>query len=362
MKPVQELSRVAPEMLAGLHADAALRQRILSAQSALHPWTLRRLAPIGVAALVLVGGVTAWLRTTEHPAKPGTVTIEIQSAGGSASGDLLASLDVPGDSVQIGNQAKVSAFQSLLARGDNGNFPLIGYNGSAYRMLTAPGSLSKKALGDSLGTVALYTDEPSLTDADAWYGLLSNAAEEGSEVYAVAGLSSGTAVAAQVDGEMRLFQRASYADYGSGGGSLEDVLSVRGKVKSLDLSGVGVVEDSAAANALMSLLLDNAVFQGDGSASGKQALNIRLNNGLTLQLLVSGDTLSCCGAWSCAEFFSAFQAALPVAQPAEQEAPSGQDASPEQQAEPPVAEAPPVGIEPAQELLPPPEAPPAPLP
>ena len=42
----------------------------------------------------------------------------------------------------------------------------------------------------------------------------------------------------------------------------------------------------------------------------KAGRKITLENGLRLQLGVSGDTLMGCGGWSCPEFFDAFEAAL----------------------------------------------------
>ena len=313
MKRPQDLAQVAPEMLSGLRAGDALRERVLSARPSSPRETLLRAVPLCAAALAVVCVVGLLLSAPKHPDAPaGTVSIESRSAGeaGAESPAHLALLDVPDGSIQITNQSKASAFKSLFASGSGGNFPLVGYNGNAYRMLSSPSALGDGALGEALGSVALYTDEPALADSGAWYGLLSNVAEEGATVYAVSGLSPSTAVAARVSGKARLFQRASYADYGAGGGSLEKVLDVRGKVASLDLSGVGRIEDPGAANALMSVLLDSASFQGDGLPGGKQTLHIKLNSGLTLQLQVSRNTFSGCGSWSCQEFLDAYAQTL----------------------------------------------------
>ena len=90
---------------------------------------------------------------------------------------------------------------------------------------------------------------------------------------------------------------------------MEDTFSVRGKVKTLELSGVGTLSGEAA-NAAVDVLLDNATLQSADATARAQSLTVTLDNGLKLQLGVSGDTLCGCGGWSCPEFFEAFEAAL----------------------------------------------------
>ena len=97
-----------------------------------------------------------------------------------------------------------------------------------------------------------------------------------------------------------------YEDRGS---SLEETFSVRGKVKRLELSGVGELTGEAA-NRAIDVLLDQAVLQSADASSRRQTLTVTLDSGLMLQLGVSGDTLCGCGGWSCPEFFEAFEAAL----------------------------------------------------
>ena len=65
-----------------------------------------------------------------------------------------------------------------------------------------------------------------------------------------------------------------------------------------------------AANAAVDVLLDNATLQSADATARAQSLTVTLDNGLKLQLGVSGDTLCGCGGWSCPEFFEAFEAAL----------------------------------------------------
>lgn len=316
MKPLQTLPQVTDELLGGLHADAVLYQRILSAATPSHrpprPLHLRTVS-LCAAALVLTLGATSLWRGLQKPGKPvhDSLLIDKHAAAGEPSSvpDLRSSLiDVPDGSIDISNVRSAPKFQSIFSGGSNGNFPLIGYNGHAYRMLNT--SISNSVVGSSLGTVSLYTEEPALADSSDWYGLLSNAASEGTEVYAVSGLSTDTAVSASVNGNMALFQRASYSGFGAGGGSLENVLDVRGQVASLSLSDYGTVSDSGKANELIGLLLDNASYQNDDPVRGQHALHIRLNSGLTLQLLVSKNNFFACGTWSCPDFIPAFEQAM----------------------------------------------------
>ena len=112
-----------------------------------------------------------------------------------------------------------------------------------------------------------------------------------------------------VDGVTRLFQRVSYAGRGPGSQSLEDTFSVRGRVQSLALSGVGELTGQAA-NEVIDVLLDHATLVSADQTAARQTLTVTLDSGLKLQLGVSGDTVCGCGGWSCPEFFEAFEAAL----------------------------------------------------
>lgn len=198
------------------------------------------------------------------------------------------------------------AYSSLFMEGDGANFPLVGLGGKAYQQLYV--NAYEDQLGDALGTVGLYTSEPSLAEDSAWSaGILSNTAGEGYTVYQIAGISSDTAVAMQMgDGSYALFQRVGYAGRGTMGQSLESTLDIRGQVSGLALSGVGTVSDAARANAMISLLLDNAAFYSDDTLRGRQSLDIYLQNGLTLQMQISDGIFSACGSWTCSEFFDEF--------------------------------------------------------
>jgi len=212
----------------------------------------------------------------------------------------------------LGDHARVSAAvssgESLFAEGQ-GDIPLVTVEGAVYRMLTMPQVLSSSLRGGEIGRIAAVTDEPSLAGSEAMNAGLSNVASEGAAVYSVSGLSRRTAVAAEVNGQLRLFQRVSYAGKGPGGQTMEDTFDVRGKVKRLELSGVGTLEGDTA-NVVMNVLLDSASLKSADASAGRQTLTVTLDSGLKLQLGVSGDTLTGCGGWSCPEFFDAFEAAL----------------------------------------------------
>ncbi len=304
-KTLQDLTLVAPEMLSGLHAGSEMRARILEARrpSVSHA-LVWRVAPVCAAAVIAIVGASALLRS------PATQPSDDSPIGIHAAGDgqTIADprADVPEGSLEVKDGGNVSAFRQLF-EGKKGNFPLVGYDGRAYRMLS--GSVGNGTLGDELGAVT-YVDDASQVDSNEWYGLISNKADDGSAVYSISGLSSQTAVAAMVGGKMRLFQRFTYGDYGTSGDSLESVLDVRGQVASLDLSGVGPIADSGTANALIDTLLDNAVFQSNDVSGAKQGLTINLSSGLTLQIFVSQDTFSACGSWNCPEFIEEYQAAI----------------------------------------------------
>lgn len=223
---------------------------------------------------------------------------------------VRAAADLPDNSLQLTLSSDAPSYRSLFANGSGGNFPLVGVQGRAYRMLKSPSALKESALGSAIGTVGVQTDEPSLAEAENWDSGLSSIADEGATIYAISGVSDKTAVAASVDGSMRVFQRVYYAGHGAMNDSLEDTLDVRGQVASLELSQVGTISDANTASDVMATLLDNASVYAQDSSSQKQSLTVTLKSGISFTLGVDGDVVSACGAWSCPEFFEAFKAAL----------------------------------------------------
>ena len=182
--------------------------------------------------------------------------------------------------------------------------------GSAiYRMLETPRDIGSSLLGDSLGDIALFDEQPSLASPKEMAAGLSNVVQQGAVVYSVKGLAESTAVAAEIDGGMRLFQRVSYAGRGPAGSAFEETFSVRGQIVQAELSGVGTLTGEVA-EAAIAVLLDGAVLKSADTTAKSQTLTVTLESGLRLQLGVSGDMVVGCGGWSCPEFFEAFEAAL----------------------------------------------------
>jgi len=317
-KSLTQLGPIADEMLGGLQADEAMRLKIKRAAAegkGTRRLPVRRYAPaICCAALALAFVGAAVPRLNQHTeenipmlaSEPVAVSIDTIAAGEGAAyagGELVADL---GDNARM--RAATPSDKSLFAHA-GGDIALVAVNGAVYQMLETPKDVGNSLLGDSLGDVALFDEQPSLASPKEMAAGLSNVAQQGTVVYSVKGLSKATAVAAEVEGKMRLFQRVSYAGKGPAGASLEDTFSVRGKVKSAELSGVGELTGSKA-NEVIAVLLDNAALRSADATARRQMLTVTLENGLKLQLGVSGDTLCGCGGWSCPEFFEAFEAAL----------------------------------------------------
>lgn len=306
-KALEQLAPIADEMLSGLHADSAMKRRIRDAAAQGRPVRRRvRLVPaLCCAALALVCAGAGAARLGGSGSGAQIMKIETIAAGNPTALPAVTVADL-----SSGAQVRADAPEAkqLFARA-SGDIPMVSVDGAVYRLLTSPKDMGASLLGEAIGTVSIATQEPSLSSQDELRAGVSNVAAEGTTVYAVRGLSTSTAVAAEVDGRLRLFQRVSYAGRGPGSQSLEDTFSVRGRVKSLALSGVGELEGEAA-NAAIAVLLDHATLTSADQTASRQTLTVTLDSGLRLQLGVSGDTLCGCGGWSCPEFFEAFEAAL----------------------------------------------------
>lgn len=313
MKNVEERLRELPQAAEslGLQADEQLKRKIMrAAQENEKPKTrawLYRVAPIMAALVVLIGAVAFTLPRLNAPAGPqATDTPLIQSfaAGSPPTGQKLA-MDVPKGSITIHASSNPS-FRSIWAKASGGNFPLIGVNGRYYRLLTNPTAISSSLLGSALGAVDTYTSEPALAGKN---GIVSNTVNAGETVYAVQGMQ-GALVAANVNGQMRVFQRVSFGNSALvGGESLADTLRADRAV-AMELTGVGTVQDAATVQRLIGTLLNNAFLQSSAASESNKSLLIQLQSGIVLQMAVKGDQLMACGTWACPEFFSAFQEAL----------------------------------------------------
>lgn len=298
---LSNLPEVAGEMLSGFSAGPALRHRILLAAQRTRiasgvgfekpkkkPAYARMIPAAGMAfAMALMvwlgymyGGETNQALNAPQMAQSG---IHTYAAGGAGT--------------------EIPKYQSLFA-GEGVNPPMIAINGRFYRMLSTPSSLSASLCAEQIASVFYFTEEPSLADP---VGVISNVVQEGAPVYAVRGISSQTVCAAEVNGSLKLFQRVGYASSAVIGNEMfEDTFGVQGMVQSLELSGVGVIDDPAAANELIYMLYEYAEYHGNEMETGNQTLTVRLTNGLALQLMVQDDLLSGCGVWACPEFFEMF--------------------------------------------------------
>ena len=302
------LGPIADEMLGGLHADSRMKQRIeAAARQARAPRrrALRTFAPALCCAALALCCVGVW--GMQRGGQPETAQINAIAAGDGSTA-VVGSTQI----ADLGDGAKVGAATpkntSLFATAE-GDIPLVTVNGAVYRMLTSPKALSSSLRGEEIGGVAEALAEPSLATAEQLSAGVSNVAAQGAAVYAVKGLSSATTVAAEVDGQLRVFQRVSYAGKGPGRETLEDTFDVRGQVATLELSGVGTLTGQAANDAI-AVLLDHATLKSADMTARKQSLTVTLESGVKLQLGVSGDTVCGCGGWSCPEFFEAFGNAL----------------------------------------------------
>lgn len=322
-KSLDQLGPIANEMLGGLEADEAMRLKIKrAAAEGARPVKkpVKRFVPVvccAALALACVGIAAPRLNANDKndPAvmlasEPVAVSIDTIAAGENAAyagGELVADL---GDNARMRKAGPSS--QTLFAQGE-GDIPLVAMGSAIYQMLETPKDIGNSLLGDSLGEITLFDEQPSLASPKEMAAGLSNVAQAGTAVYSVKGLSQATAVAAEIDGSMRVFQRVSYAGKGPAGASFEDTFSVRGKVKSVELSGVGELTGEKA-NEVIAVLLDNAALKSTDATARKQMLTVTLESGLRLQLGVSGDTVCGCGGWSCPEFFEAFEAGCARAQ------------------------------------------------
>lgn len=312
MKNVEDRLKQLPQIAeeCGVEADLQLQYRIRNAARKRvqgRKQALRRLMPVLSLALVLAIGLSVAIPGLNRPQNDQVTPLSAQAAGETpANGTQRAALlDVPQGSLNISTSGAPD-YSSIWAQGNGANFPLIGVEGRYYRMLTTPSNVSGSLLGESLGTVETYTDEPSLAGKN---GIVSNVVAQGETVYAISGMK-GAMAAAYVDGSLRVFQRVGYADSALvGGDSLRDTLQA-GNVISMELSDVGVISDSAAAKDVLNVLYDSAAYQRAGGGETSQSLLIHLSNGLTLQLAVNGEKLIGCGTWACPEFFDAFMAAM----------------------------------------------------
>ena len=302
IKP-EQFKLAADEALAGLTAGPALLNRARMKASGPAPFKPQRRMHRALAmamSLVLVIGLSALV--LPRLLKPQIPVLDTLAAGSDLAPSFRMTADLPRGSLVL-TKGNNPGYQGVWEQGNGANFPLVRVGQRYYRLLTHPQDVSALT-GPMLGSVSVFTLEPALDNSSE---LLSNVAAMDAPVREVSGMGK-AAVAAQVNGQTRLFQRVSFAGNALiGSESLKDTLP--SGAQTLQLSDVGTVSDTDAVERLMDILHTKAVYQGSQSRSGSQALLVQYANGVVLQLSVNGDSLSACGTWACPEFFEAFRAA-----------------------------------------------------
>lgn len=324
MKRLENLPEIADEMLGGLHASQDLKndilrdaQRVRQGESVKRntPWAQKparrspaaqALRTVGALACVAVFLLGVLVGVPELIVKNGQkITLITTNVGGDGPQNGQAqALNVPQGSITISQRDK-PAYRGVWEPASGANFPLVCVEGRYYRLMSNPTAISNDLLGGALGTVSTYTSEPALANG----GIVSNIVAQGETVYAVRGMS-GALAAANVNGSLRVFQRVSFGNSAlKGGEGLGDTLCAS-SVVAMELTGVGTVTDSAAAQSLYNTLLQHAELVRSGASETTQSLLIQLQNGIVLQMCVRDESVMACGTWNCPEFFEAFAAAV----------------------------------------------------
>lgn len=318
MNRLDRLPELAAKGLGGLKADGRMlgQIRLAAANSAVKSRARWQPVLLYAAAAAIFLAAALWgapmLRLTDKPGSQlSAEVLGSRAAGGTAqenSTEWIRAMGAPAGNVSAGSSTTdAGGYRNLFAPERGGNFPLLLVDGAAYRMLISPTNMKDSLLGDPLGEVTEYTLEPALSTGE---GMVSNIVNAGETVYAVKGMQ-GAMAAAYVKGGLRVFQRVSYTGTAVlGGETLADTLTGATHVVALELTGSGIVDDPAAAQALMQTLTDNAEYESAAVGDGdKRSLLIALDNGLLMQMMAGDDTLSACGTWSCPEFFEAYDKA-----------------------------------------------------
>ena len=309
MKKVEDRLRELPEIAENMGVDASAQLKYRIRNAARDRMNGRRMAmkilgPAVALALVLCIGLGAVVPSLQMGKEPKVDPLTAQAAGDGSTYAMERSalLDVPQGSISI-SASGVPDYRSIWA-GSGANFPLVAVNGQYFRMLTTPATLSGSLKGEELGKVSVYTAEPALVEGGT---VVSNTVAEGESIYAVKGMNG--VVCANVEGNLRVFQRIGYGDSAvMGAEKLGDTLPNSGAI-ALELSGVGSIHDSGKAQELMDMLLSNAVYQRAASGETGSSLLVFYQNGITVQLAVSDEKVIGCGTWACPDFFDAFEAA-----------------------------------------------------
>lgn len=301
MKP-EQFKQITDEALGGLQASPGLFNRAKMQFSAQHKrrpaLPLRRVMAYAMSLALIIAGTALLLPRLQKDEIPVVGTL---AAGTESLDNLTEKADLPRGSLQLSKTQGPK--QGIWEGSGHSNFPLLRLDGRFYRMLTNPSDVSQ-LVDNNMGQVAVFATEPALDNGNE---VLSNIAPKGATVYSFNGFGR-SALAAQVDGQARLFQRVSFAGNALlGSETLKDTLP-QGAV-ALQLSNVGTITDQGKVKELMNTLYTSAEYQGNQTISGSQTLLVDYGNGIVFQMNVKGDSLSACGTWSCPEFIEGFMAA-----------------------------------------------------
>lgn len=307
MKQLNELPQVADTVFSELKADDRLKERIrlaaaeqtLKRQAAGRKKILLRALPVACCLVLLVTGILLIKRPAEDEPEVLTSVYAAGSSSGSAEPRLSAGAGLNNRDMSVTNVRRSGSSRSIL-EGKDSSFPLIRLEGRYYRMCTSPASVSSSLLGKEAGTVSEFTAEPALSSGN---GILSNTVTVGTPVFRIKSMGN-TFVAAEVKGVYRVFQRIAFNGNALiGREGFTDAAGLKGHVVSLEVTGDKIIEDRTTAEKLFEMMADEAVFDGNGSLSGKTNLIFTLDNGLQYQFTVKGNKISACGTWSCPDFF-----------------------------------------------------------
>lgn len=274
-----------PDLLArAVQAAEAPRRAGLSVPRLRFDWLKRAAIPLCAAAAVIAGVLIL------RPESP-LPTPHTGKAGGETSVEVTAA---PLTDIRIENGA--ASLEHTLFVGDaDGSFPMFLLDGRCYRLLSAPCPVPAECVGDFSALITEFYVEPVLASG----GNVSNALPVNEPVHAVNASAPGL-MAAELNGEKRLWQRASCAGEARvGSETLTDTLCDPEAVVAVEWDGHGTVlgEDARA----LCRLLASARYEGADMRVG-ESLRLTLDNGLQLQLMLDGDRVSACGTWYCEGF------------------------------------------------------------
>ncbi|NMD37586.1 MAG: hypothetical protein GYA87_02765 [Christensenellaceae bacterium] len=237
--------------------------------------------------------------------KENTVPLLFESHTSSANKDLKtkALMTDEGavlDKAVIVEDYNLPAFQSIW-NSDITPFPFINYDDKVFRLIDIEENF-EELCNNEVAIIEKQENYPSFLSIPT-----SNFLQIGTPVFTNNKFKD-TFVIAKAEGKTKVFQRVSFGGIALiNNESFDDTFLVQDSVKSLDLSGIGKIDDESKAKELISILNKNVKYinANDGNTFNS-TLIVELNNGIKLQLLVKDYKIAACGTYSCPEFFEKF--------------------------------------------------------